>query len=67
MKANNKSVIRSEKRLIAIKQQYKAIILKATTPLCYNCERNAISPYESQLCDMCADEIRFRPRLSDLD
>ena len=27
---------------------------------CYSCESNPISPYETGLCDFCADEIRFR-------
>ena len=46
--------------LLEIKQvPIETSISIAGLQVCYNCESNSISPYETGLCDFCADEIRF--------
>ena len=62
----NANIIWDNRRFGARKEQKTGGILKAKTELCTNCNRNAISPFETDLCDFCADDIRFRPILSDL-
>jgi hypothetical protein len=56
-----RAVIISDKRMVATREQNKGI-LKAKTELCHNCCKNIISVYEVELCDFCADDLRYTPR-----
>jgi hypothetical protein len=55
-------VTNSERRLVPIKEKNNQLIVQSKTELCFNCNRNTISPYETYFCDFCADEFRYTPR-----
>jgi aspartate ammonia-lyase len=58
-----KAVILNDMRLGAIKMKDNNLIVKAKTDLCNSCKKNTISPYEVELCDFCADNLRYIPRI----
>jgi hypothetical protein len=61
MKTNRPATL-NLRRLGATKQK-ETPILKGKEGLCTKCRFTPISPYETELCDFCADELRFTVRL----
>jgi hypothetical protein len=60
MRKTTKEPVNSAKKLI---RQEKKQVIEPKVDLCYNCEVEPISPYETGLCNWCADSIRYWPRI----